>query len=110
MRQCKEKADKFVERLKNMYHLPFRGTSSSMPAPEQLLPTVQAMKSLSDTPRSLLKINRKLKPGLCKRKVRFVCEYISTHYQGEFKPGGTGRNFLSPSLIICRGFSRKKRE
>lgn len=80
---AKKRADKFVERLKNMYHLPFRGTSSSMPAPEQLLPTVQAMKlSLSDTPPEPSENKQEIKNlDSANGKVRFVCEYISTHYQ-----------------------------
>ena len=80
---AKKRADKFVERLKNMYHLPFRGTSSSMPAPEQLLPTVQAMElSLSDTPPEPSENKQEIKNlDSANGKVRFVCEYISTHYQ-----------------------------
>lgn len=80
---AKKRTDKFVERLKNMYHLPFRGTSSSMPAPEQLLPTVQAMKlSLSDTPPEPSENKQEIKNlDSANGKVRFVCEYISTHYQ-----------------------------
>lgn len=54
-----------------------------MPAPEQLLPTVQAMKlSLSDTPPEPSENKQEIKNlDSANGKVRFVCEYISTHYQ-----------------------------
>lgn len=78
-----ETADNFVERLRNMYHLPFRGSSVPMPAPEQLLSTVQAMKqALCDT--SSEASAKKQETGnldSSNGKVRFVCDYISSHYQ-----------------------------
>lgn len=77
------KADDFVERLINMYHLPFRGVCVSMPAPELLSRTVQNMKESLSAINPENSANRQETKNLesANGKVRFVCEYISAHYQ-----------------------------
>lgn len=73
----------FVERLINMYHLPFRGISVPMPSPELLLHTVQDMKESLSAVSPENSGNRQAAKNLesSNGKVRFVCEYISAHYQ-----------------------------
>lgn len=80
---AQKKADNFLERLRNMYHLPFMGASVPMPSPEELLRTVQAMKqTLSDSlPETSEQEPERKNLDSSNGKVRFVCEYISSHYQ-----------------------------
>lgn len=71
--------ERFLKELQSVFLFPFRGAGISMPKSEDLLSAVQDMKKMTEESKSCA--STASETGYISEKIRFVCDYIASHYQ-----------------------------